>query len=448
MSRVPIRLRLTLPFAIAMAAVLAATGAFVYLRVGGALLSSIDATLAGQVKEAAQRANGGEGLVDPDASEGPVVATVARPDGSLVATSRPGLVIPLRRVSAQGTRFTTTIPGLKGDWRVLEKAATVQGAPATVAVARSLASREETLHRLGREFAFAAPAALLLAILAGYGRAAAALRPVEAMRRRAASISADEPGRRLPVPPARDELHALAVTLNDMLERLEAAFEHERRFLSDASHELRTPLTLLRAELELALRRPRSRAELERALRSAAEDTERLTLLADDLLLLAQADQGRLPIRPVRLDAGDLLDQVRQRFANRAAEQGRTILVEGDVAAALDADPLRVGQALENLVANAFDHGEGTITLLGNTENGNVELHVTDEGPGFPGAFLDRAFDRFSRADDARTAGGTGLGLAIVELIARAHGGDAYVANRPEGGSDVWISLPRASSTS
>ena len=113
--------------------------------------------------------------------------------------------------------------------------------------------------------------------------------------------------------------------------------------------------------------------------------------------------------------------------------------------AELDADPIRVGQALENLVANAFDHGQGTITLQGHTENSNVELHVTDEGPGFPHGFLERAFDRFSRADDARTAGGTGLGLAIVELIARAHGGEAFVANRREGGSDAWISLPRAS---
>jgi heavy metal sensor kinase len=442
MGRISIRLRLTLPFALAMAGVLAAMGVFIYLRVGGALLASVDTNLLAQVREAAANAQGGHPLIDPDASEGPVVAAVERPDGHVLTSSPAGLAsIPLRG----RTRYTTHLTGLDGQWRVAELPSSIGPDKVTVVVARSLAARHETLDHLGREFLLAAPAALLLAVLAGYGLAAAALRPVEAMRRRAASITAHEPGRRLPVPAARDEVHALAVTLNDMLDRLEAAFEHERRFLSDASHELRTPLALLRAELDLALRRPRSREELESALHSAAEETERLTRLAEDLLLLARADQGRLPIRAERLNAAQVLDRVRERFSLRARELGRDIRVEAGDDIALDADSLRVEQALGNLVDNAFEHGAGAVALRTRLQNGAVELHVTDQGPGFPDAFLDRAFDRFSRADDARSAGGTGLGLAIVDLIARAHGGDAGVANAPGGGSDVWISLPRAS---
>src|SRR6185295_11086518 len=122
------------------------------------------------------------------------------------------------------------------------------------------------------------------------------------------------------VPPARDEVSRLAETLNDMIGRLEAAFEHERRFLADASHELRTPLALLRTELELALRRPRSRNELEDALRSAADETERLTRLAEDLLLIARSDRGSLPIRRERVSARELLSDVADRFGRRADE--------------------------------------------------------------------------------------------------------------------------------
>jgi signal transduction histidine kinase len=439
-SRLPIRIRLTLPFAIAMAAVLAATGFVIYLRVGNALLSSVDAQLNGQIDEAVQHAHEGHRLVDPDASEGPYITAVAKDDASTVRG------IPVRPHLTHVVRFNTAIHGLRGEWRVIEAPGDVLGARATVIVAHSLSAREETLHRLAREFLLAVPVALLLAALAGYGLAAAALRPVEAMRRRAAAVTADTPGRRLPVPPARDEVQALAVTLNDMLARLEAGLEHERRFLSDASHELRTPLALLRAELDLALRRPRTRAELEAAVRSAAEETERLSRLAEDVLLIARADHGRLPVRPVELDAQSVLERVRDRFAAHAAALQRELRVEDARDVRVQADADRLEQALGNLVANAFEHGNGAVTLRATGDNGRVELHVLDEGAGFPDGFVDRAFDRFSQADDARGSGGTGLGLAIVELIARAHGGDAHVANRANGGSDAWVSLPRTSS--
>jgi signal transduction histidine kinase len=445
-SRLPIRVRLTLPFAVAMAIVLIATGAFVYERVGAALLGSVDSTLSAQIAEATQNAREGRRLVDPDTSEGPYVTAVARPDGTLVRVTAAGVgSIPVRQGLTRAVRFTTEIDGLRDSWRVIEAPGVYRGKPAIVIVAHSLAAREETLHRLGREFLFAAPAALLVAILAGYALAAAALRPVEAMRRRAAAVSADTPGRRLPVPPARDEVQALALTLNGMLERLEAAFEHERRFLSDASHELRTPLALLRAELDLALRRPRSHDELEQALRSAAEETERLSRLAEDLLLIARADQGRLPMRPEELAASSLLERVRDRFAVRAVALDRELEIDRVDPARIEADVVRLEQALGNLVDNAFIHGGGAVTLRALVDDGRVELHVLDEGAGFPEDFSGRAFDRFSRADDARSAGGTGLGLAIVDLIARAHGGEAGLSNRAAGGSDAWISLPRRS---
>jgi signal transduction histidine kinase len=232
-----------------------------------------------------------------------------------------------------------------------------------------------------------------------------------------------------------------------MLARLEAAFEHERRFVADASHELRTPLALLRAELELALSRPRSHAELEDALQSASEDTDRLTRLAEDLLLIARSDQEGLPMRREMVSALSLLHDVASRFVTRTAEAGRRLVVEDDEDGIVDADPTRIEQALGNLVENSLRYGAGDIQLFVRRAHAGLELHVADEGTGFSEDFLPRAFDRFSRADEVRATPGTGLGLAIVDVIARAHGGSAYVTNRANG-ADAWIALPLAKSLS
>ena len=442
MSRLPIRVRLTLGFALAMAAVLAAVGLFVYQRVATELLGTVDQTLIAQAKE-----EGDGGPVDADTGGGATLGQLFGAGGQL-RRSRPASLQPLigREVATEaltGQRRVWRNRHLaepKGEWRVLA-VPTKSGQVAVVA--RSLGPRAESLDHLRHELLLFLPLALLAASLGGYALAAGALRPVEVLRRRAEAVTPGEPSR-LPVPPARDEVSRLAHTLNEMLARLHAAFEHEQRFVADASHELRTPLALLRTELDLALRRPRSREELESALRSAAEETQRLSRLADDLLLIARADQGQLPIRREPVAASDLLDDAATRFANRADTLDRELRVE-PTTLELDADPLRVGQALVNLVDNALVHGAGQVELAAVERDGYVELHVRDGGAGFPDAFRPRAFDRFSRADEARSRGGSGLGLSIVELVARAHGGGVGLAERPSGGTDVWISLPSAS---
>jgi signal transduction histidine kinase len=232
-----------------------------------------------------------------------------------------------------------------------------------------------------------------------------------------------------------------------MLERLQDGIERERTFIADASHELRTPLALLKAELDLALARPRSAAELERALRSAAAETDRLAQLAEDLLVLARSSQGRLPLRRAPVAARDVAAAVATRFAHRVEAAGRSIDVDIPDELGVVADALRLQQALGNLVANALDHGRGPIHLRALERNGRVELHVLDDGEGFPAAFLPRAFERFSRADEARSGGGTGLGLAIAGVIADAHGGSAHAVNHPGGGADVWLSIPTGDRT-
>ena len=189
------------------------------------------------------------------------------------------------------------------------------------------------------------------------------------------------------------------------------------------------------------MRRKRTHAELEQALRSASEETDRLALLAEDLLLIARSDAGELPIRREAVPAADVLGVVAERFSPLAGGLGRRLEVLPPNGLLLDADPVRLEQALGNLVSNALSHGGGRIVLSAQRRSGLVELHVQDEGSGFPPAFISGAFDRFSRFDGSRSGDGSGLGLSIVELIARAHGGTVGAENRAAGGADVWIAV-------
>jgi two-component system OmpR family sensor kinase len=307
-----------------------------------------------------------------------------------------------------------------------------------LAVGISLEDTEDALSSLVAQLLIVGPLALLLASVGGYFLAAAALRPVEAMRQEADAVSASEPGRRLTLPPAEDELHRLGETLNSMLARLESALERERRFVADASHELRTPLAMLRAELDLALRRERTPEELDKAVRSAAEETERLSRLAEDLLVLARAEGGELPVRYESVAAADLIAGIAERFRPRADDAGRVIETEAEDGLVLNVDRLRTEQAVGNLVDNALRHGKGRIVVEARRGGDTtIELHVRDAGPGLPPDLASRAFEPFSRADAARTGPGAGLGLSIVDVIARAHGGFAHAE-----GADAWIVLP------
>jgi signal transduction histidine kinase len=253
------------------------------------------------------------------------------------------------------------------------------------------------------------------------------------------------------VPDTHDEVARLGKTLNEMLARigdalarLGDALERERAFVADASHELRTPLAILRAELELALAQGRTPEELHAALASAAEETDRLMQLSEDLLTIAQTERGELPVRRARFRLADSFESVASRFSRRAEEAGRRIEVGEGGELEIDADRLRVDQTVGTLVDNALRHGAGTITLEARRVGEAVELHVIDEGEGFPPAFLDHAFERFSRAPGVHE-GGSGLGLAIVATVAEAHGGSAHAANLPAGGADVWLSIPSPS---
>jgi signal transduction histidine kinase len=441
MRRIPLRLKLTLAFTGVMAVLLAAAGIALSLLVAENLDSTIDDGLEARAGDqaAVAIATDGTGSARLERS-GEAFAQVFK-DGVMTARTQgagsPPLLTPTQLQRASRGPLITQHRVRTGTVRLYARPA----GDYVVVVGEPLTQREKALDSLRALLLIGGPLALLLASLVGYTMAAAALRPVERMRRRAAAVSAAETGERLPVPLANDEIGRLGRTLNEMLSRLEAAFSRERAFVSDASHELRTPLAILRTELELALRGEHTRAELEDALRSAAEETDRLSNLAEDLLVIARSDQGRLPVRIEDLEAGVVLARVAGRFQSRARVEGRPLCPDPSPGVVVRADPARLEQALANLVDNALSYGAGTVQLSARSHNGTVEIHVRDEGTGFPPAFLPRAFERFTRADEARTRGGTGLGLAIASAIAIAHGGSAHAENRDDG-PDVWIALP------
>jgi two-component system, OmpR family, sensor kinase len=449
MSWLPIRIRLTLAFMVVIAVVLASTGLFLYLRLASGISRAVDQglrTRTADVTALIQQSDSGlrEGR---SAHSDSGFAQVLGPTG-VVVDATPGVATgplltasQLRRARTHGLFFVRTI----GDERVrlLATPVAAQGQRLVIVVGTSLEPRGETLQDLRRQLLIGGPIALLLASLAGYLLAAAALRPVERMSERAATISGANPGRRLPVPPADDEISRLGTRLNDMLARLEAALQRERTLVSNASHELRTPLSLMKTEIELALAEPQSAPALAAALRSAGEETDRLSQLTDDLLLLARADSQQLPLRRSDVPAADLLGTIATRFERRARDAGRTIEIVAPEAVVVRGDRRRLEQALANLVENSLRYGAGEIGLDAAENDGVLELRVRDTGPGFPPDFVVRAFERFSRGDGSRDTSGAGLGLAIVAAIAEAHGGTVMAVNRPEGGAEVTLTLPR-----
>jgi signal transduction histidine kinase len=434
MSRVPIRLRVTAAFALTMAAVLAGTALFVYLRLGSHLSIALDRELQVRAQDLSALADGSAALPASRFIEhGESYAQVLGVDGRVVKATAPLARTPLldaeQLAAARRGPFYIDMPAVPGLDESSRAFATSVGARVLV-VGATTQDRAETLVELRNELLIAGPIALLLASGVGYLLAGLALRPVESMRARAATISAETPGERLPVPATGDELERLGATLNEMLGRLEAGLERERGLVADAGHELRTPLAALRTELELALRHGGTAEDLREAIARSAEEVDRLSQLAEGLLLIARSDRGGLPLQVEAVDVDELFAAVLRRVDWRGKRV--TASPSGEV---VHGDRIRLEQALVNLVDNALRYGGSAIEVSAH----GSELHVTDDGPGFPPEFLDRAFDRFSRADAARGRGGAGLGLAIVRTIAVAHGGSAHAANGP---TDVWLALP------
>jgi signal transduction histidine kinase len=309
----------------------------------------------------------------------------------------------------------------------------------TVLVAGDTEAAESTVRTALLLLAGACPVVFIVAAIATYGLMRRSLRSVDAIRSRVAEISTSDLTQRVPVPPGRDEIAALATTMNDMLRRIESGHAVQRQFVGDASHELRSPLTAIISALDVAVAHPEV-FDLDLATSTLVPEAERMRVLVEDLMLLARADEGRLAMHrePIGLDDIAKGEVVRQR---RMGHRDIDVVAEPT---ALRGDGAALSRLVRNLLENAVRHARSrvTVTVTANGEHG--VLTVADDGPGIPERDRVRAFDRFVRLDSdrARSSGGTGLGLAIVAEIATAHGGAAWIHDRPGGGTVVTVQLP------
>ena len=450
----PIRVRLTLTFALAMAAVLIATGVFLVVRMRSELTTALDVGLRSRAQTLLVAIESGDpdlAAADPLVEEDEAFAQILGRDGTVVDSSpvlegRP-LLAPATLPEVTGPTFVErTVP--TAEEPVPARLLAVPGAGGAIAVVgSSLEERQEAIAALVGLLAAGGAVALALATAVVWLLTGSAFRPIERMRAEAEAVSISEPERRLTVPSTGDEVARLGESLNRMLGRLESALDRERRFVDDASHELRTPVAALKAELELALARSRTREELEAAVRRAAADSETLARLTEDLLILARADRGRLPVRPETVDLGSLVRETERAFVARASEAGVKLDATIEDGRQARLDPLRVQQALSNLLENALRHTppEGRVRVAATRSDGALVLDVTDTGPGFPVEVLARPFEPFARGGHERgRLEGARLGLAIVRAVVEAHGGSVALDNPEGGGARVRLRFPGA----
>lgn len=449
------RLRLTAAFTLSMAVVLATLGVLLYLSLSHELLAGIDRDLGARADALTSALaadpgiplEGGHRFVDPDEAFAQVLDVRGRLLDATAGVSGAALLTPAQATAATRARFSTMPASARDDpRRLLAVPSTVGGQPRIVVVGQTLGDREDALHRLLVAEILVGGAALVLTSAAGWMLAGAALRPVERMRARAARLA--EVGGRdlLPVPGTGDELSRLAETLNSLLAHQQAALDREHRFVDDASHELRTPLAVLKAELDLALSRPRTANELLETVRTSAGETDRLVRLAEDLLVLARVRERGLPLRYQPVDLPELLASAVAPLVAQAADDGRELRIEAPQQP-VEVDPDRVRQAVLNLVENALHHGLGDITLSAAVVREGVLIEVHDQGPGFADSIGASAFEPFRRGrPGSRPEGGAGLGLTIVKAVADAHGGSVSTYADADG-TGVRLLVPPAAPT-
>ncbi|WBB73925.1 HAMP domain-containing sensor histidine kinase [Micromonospora sp. WMMD1128] len=444
-----VRLRSALAAAAVVAAAFA-VGAMVFVHLARAdLAGNVDAAARQRATEvvAAVAAGDQDALartLRPSPEEQTLVQ-VLDPSGRVEAASAAlgdaAPLSPLRPRPGQLLREQRLLPFAGEDPYRIAAAGVADGSGVrTVLVAQSLRPVDESTEAVAAIMAAGLAPMLLVVGAAVFWFVGRSLRPVEAIRRRVAGITARDLHARVPVPGARDEIAALAETMNRMLERLETAAASQRRFVADASHELRSPLATLRAGLDrLAVATsPDGQRDLVELLR---RETSRLGDLVADLLLLARIDERGGTGRRDDVDLDDLAYTERDRLAaHRPDLTVRAHLTPVRVAG----DAHDLGRALRNLADNAARHARTRVTLNVSVRDAWACVEVTDDGPGVPDADRERIFDRFVRLDDSRTRpdGGSGLGLAITREVVSAHGGHVQVLPGP--GMTVRISLPHA----
>jgi len=372
----------------------------------------------------------------PVAAGTPLVQVVDAEDRVRAASPGADRLVPILRpddVAAVRGGQVRTIDGarlgLSGQLRIVGEPAGGDD-PQTVLVAMSLSEVEGSLQVVRTAVLVGAPILVAGFAVVCWLLVGSALRPVGELRRGAEEITSARAAGRLPVPEAHDEVQRLAVTLNDMLDRLERSNARQRSFVADAAHELRSPLTAIRTQLEVARAHPHN-TDWEQTAADALADVHRLSRLVDDLLVLARVEDGAPRRESAQVDLVEVVDGTLARTVSTASVR-RT----GDDHAVVWGDADALTRVVANLVDNAALHARAEVTVdVRAAPSDGVTLTVADDGPGIPAGARNRVFERFTRLDEARSrdAGGTGLGLPIVRELVRAHGGEVRLEDNTPG---------------
>ncbi len=442
-----VRFRITLAAALAVAVVLGLTGVWLVAHQRQVLTENLDDTLVIQARSLAAAVEDGQvpATLFPVADDDGI-AQIVDAGGDVVSATpsvegRPPLA-PAPEGNHPVVRTVDDVSG-EGPFHVASVRGTDAGGdPVVVHVGAPLDDISESTGALTRSLVLAVPAVTLLLAALVWALVGRTLRPVEAIRREVDGIGAAGLDRRVPVPPADDEVGRLAHTMNAMLDRIEDGTRRQQRFVADASHELRSPLARIRAEIEVDLEHPEG-ADPAATSRSVLAETIGMQHLVDDLLALARSDAGAAPARRAPVDLDDIVD----RQARRLRADGRVQVDGTGIGAARvlgDADQL--ARAVGNVIDNAVRHARSTVALSVTAAGDDAVVAVSDDGPGIPPDRRAEVFERFARLDGARArdGGGTGLGLAIARDVVVAHGGAIVVDPDHHPGARLVITLPLA----
>ncbi len=440
-----IRLRLTLYYSAVLLAGLLLFSASIWLTLERQLVAGIDARLDQRVASLGTMLSVEKN--EPDLREEAQEFEKASGPGWLELRDSTGnfLLSPNRLLTVSDFEVGGPSTVIREGRRIRLRSVKVLGFSAATAI--PLDEMDAVLGDLKRLLVWLIPLDLAAACLGGYWISRRALRPVTAMTREAAAVTAQNLSARLRVPSTGDELRDLAATFNDVLARLEASLGRVRQFTSDASHELRTPVSLIQATAELALRRPRTEAEYRQSLAQIEEEARRMGALTESLLTLARADAGALEMPLAATDLNRVVEEVVHSSA--AIGESRSVRVTADVKPPVvsAANEAGIRRLLLILVDNALKHtpAGGVVTVSALPVGGGVELEVRDNGVGIPGEALPHIFERFFSADASHGGAGAGLGLSIAQAIAEAHGSKIAVESAPGEGSRFSLLLREAS---
>ena len=461
LSRVPIRVRLTLWYVLLLAVILAAFATGVYLLLRHSLYSNLDDSLeamAGSILSTIQFDEDRPRLPNTQASNDPTeeehFARIFDAEGQVTFTNTPVQEnVPVddqavnAALSGEGTARKSsfadddeilrviTLPILRGE--------TVLGA---LEVGQSEEEVSDTLSSLLLILGIGYPVTLVLATFGGIFLARRALSPIDKITRTARNISAEDLSQRLNMDLPNDEVGNLAQTFDEMIGRLEDAFRRQRQFTADASHELRTPLTVIKGQIDVSLQKEREAESYREVLQTVNNEVDRLIRVAASLLTLTRADTGKIPLTFEALNVSELLSGVLEQVRPAAVEKSVELSLDPGPPATIHADEDLLLQLLLNLLDNAIKYtlASGRVQAGWNVKEDGIELWVRDTGIGIADEHIPHIFDRFYRVDKARSRneGGVGLGLAISQWIVEAHGGSIRVESTPDSGTTFTVQLP------